>query len=344
MCQTQIAEKEKPLLLNVEGLSTHFFTEEGIVRAVDRVSLRLSEGDTLGVVGESGCGKSVTALSILSLIPDPPGKIIEGEITLTGRGDLTKLSQAEMRKIRGNEISMIFQEPMTSLNPVLRVGSQIAESISLHQNVTKKQAWERAVEMLKSVGIPSPERRAKDYPHLLSGGMRQRVMIAMAMCCKPKLLIADEPTTALDVTIQAQILTLMNKLKEEVGTSIILITHNMGVIAKMAQKACVMYAGGVVENADILALFSEPLHPYTVGLLKSIPRMKRKTEKKTRLYTIPGIVPGLLNLPKGCKFSDRCQRVHEPCRKWEPPLASPENHSHNGRQVRCWLYLTPPKE
>jgi len=343
MSQTQLAEKNKSLLLDVEELSTHFFTEEGIVRAVDRVSLRLSEGDTLGIVGESGCGKSVTALSILSLIPDPPGKIVGGKITLTGRGDLTKLTEAEMRKIRGNEISMIFQEPMTSLNPVIRVGSQIAEAISLHQSVTKRNALEQAIEMLKLVGISSPERRAKDYPHLLSGGMRQRVMIAMALCCKPKLLIADEPTTALDVTIQAQILELMNKLKQEVGTSIILITHNMGVVAKMAQKVCVMYAGVVVESADMPVLFSDPIHPYTLGLLKSIPRKKRAGQK-TRLHTIPGVVPGLLNLPKGCRFSDRCYRVHEPCRRWEPPLAPPENRPHNGQHVRCWLYLTPPKE
>ncbi len=337
-------EKGNGVLLEIKGLKTYFFTDEGVARAVDDVSLTLHEGETLGVVGESGCGKSVTALSIMRLIPQPPGKIVSGEINFADRGDLTKLKEHEMRKIRGNEISMIFQEPMTSLNPVFRVGNQIAEAIQLHQQVSKKEALDRSVEMLKLVGIPSPEKRVKDYPHQLSGGMRQRVMIAMALSCNPKLMLADEPTTALDVTIQAQILDLMNKLKEEVGTSIILITHNLGVIAEMAKSVSVMYAGVVVENADIRTLFGEPLHPYTIGLLTSIPRVDHAAIKKSRLNTIAGIVPSLLELPVGCRFNDRCPNVHEPCNKWEPPLAPPSNGSKQDHLVRCWLHLPPPKE
>jgi len=339
-----MSETSNGELLQIKGLKTYFFTDEGIARAVDDVSLTLSQGQTLGVVGESGCGKSVTALSIMRLIPQPPGKIVGGEIFFAGRGDLIRLPEHEMRKIRGNEISMIFQEPMTSLNPVFRIGNQIAEAIQLHQRVSKKEALDRSTEMLKIVGIPSPEKRVKDYPHQLSGGMRQRVMIAMALSCNPKLMLADEPTTALDVTIQAQILDLMNKLKEEVGTSIILITHNLGVIAEMAQNVSVMYAGVVVETADVRTLFAEPLHPYTVGLLTSIPRVDRDVGKKTRLNTIAGIVPSLLDLPVGCRFSDRCPHVHEPCRKWEPPLAVPPNISRKDHMVRCWLHLPPPKE
>ena len=335
-----MSEKGKCILLQIKGLRTYFFIDEGVARAVDDVSLTLREGDTIGIVGESGCGKSVTALSIMRLIPQPPGKIICGEIYFAGREDLTRLTEDEMRKIRGNEISMIFQEPMTFLNPVYRVGFQIAEAIKLHQGVSKKEAWDRSVEMLKIVGIPSPEKRANDYPHQLSGGMRQRVMIAMALSCNPKLMLADEPTTALDVTIQAQILDLMNKLKQEAGTSIILITHNLGIIAEMAQQVCVMYAGVVVESTDVRTLFTEPLHPYTVGLLTSVPRMDRHKEKKVRLNTIPGIVPSLLDLPVGCRFSDRCPHIHKPCRKWEPPLAMVKE----GHFVRCWLHLTPPEE
>jgi len=339
-----MSEKTNGVLLQIKDLKTYFFTDEGIARAVDDVSLTLNEGETLGIVGESGCGKSVTALSIMRLIPQPPGKIVGGEIHFAGRGDLTRLPEPEMRKIRGNDISMIFQEPMTSLNPVFRIGNQIAEAIQLHQKVSKKVALDKSTEMLEIVGIPSPEKRIKDYPHQLSGGMRQRVMIAMALSCNPKLMLADEPTTALDVTIQAQILDLMNKLKEDVGTSIILITHNLGVIAEMAKKVSVMYAGVVVEHADIRTLFSEPLHPYTTGLLTSIPRVDRTAGKKSRLNTIPGIVPSLLELPVGCRFSDRCPHVHEPCRKWEPPLATPSNASKKDHVVRCWLHLTPPKE
>jgi oligopeptide/dipeptide ABC transporter ATP-binding protein len=337
-------EKGNGVLLEIKSLKTYFFTDEGTARAVDNVSLRLRKGETLGVVGESGCGKSVTALSIMRLIPQPPGKIVSGKILFAGRGDLTKLTEPEMRKIRGNEISMIFQEPMTSLNPVLRIGDQIAEAIQLHQKVSKREALDRSVDMVHLVGIPSPEKRAKDYPHQLSGGMRQRAMIAMALSCNPKLMLADEPTTALDVTIQAQILELMNRLKEEVGTSIILITHNLGVIAEMAQSVSVMYAGVVVEAADVRTLFAEPLHPYTIGLLTSIPRADRHAGKKTRLNTIPGIVPSLLELPAGCRFNDRCRHVHEPCTRWEPPLDRPTRKEKKDHLVRCWLHLIPPKE
>jgi len=337
-------DKTHGVLLEIKDLRTYFFTEAGIVRAVDGVSLTLRKGETLGIVGESGCGKSMTALSILQLIDRPRGKIIAGEIHFAGLGDLTKLSARAMRKIRGNEISMIFQEPMTSLNPVFRIGNQIVEAIQLHQKVSKKEALDRSVRMLKMVGIPSPEKRIRDYPHQLSGGMRQRVMIAMSLSCSPRLMLADEPTTALDVTIQAQILDLMDKLKEDIGTSIVLITHDLGVIAEMAQSVCVMYAGVVVEYADVRKLFAEPLHPYTVGLLTSIPRVNRVSGEKASLCTIKGIVPSLLHLPVGCRFSDRCPNVHEPCRKWEPPLASPSNTSEQDCLVRCWLHLTPPKK
>jgi peptide/nickel transport system ATP-binding protein/oligopeptide transport system ATP-binding protein len=336
--------KNSEPLLEIENLQTYFYTDEGVARAVDDVSMMLHEGETLGVVGESGCGKSVTALSIMRLIPQPPGKIVGGEIRFAHQGDLIRMSEDDMRKIRGNAISMIFQEPMTSLNPVFRIGSQIAESIRLHQNVSKSEAMGRTVEMLKRVRISSPEKRVKDYPHQLSGGMRQRVMIAMALSCNPRLMLADEPTTALDVTIQAQILDLMNKLKEEVGTAIILITHNLGVIAEMAQNVVVMYAGVVVESTDIRTLFSDPLHPYTIGLLTSIPRADRDAGKKKRLNTIPGIVPNLLDLPVGCRFSDRCANCHEPCRKKEPPLVRLDNVSNRNHWVRCWLHLTPPSE
>ena len=331
-------------LLQIEGLKTYFYTDAGVARAVDDVSLNLNRGETLGVVGESGCGKSVTALSIMRLIQEPPGQIVDGQILFEEHGDLTRLSLAEMRKIRGNEISMIFQEPMTSLNPVFRIGQQISEAIEIHQDLSKREALNRSVEMLKLVGIPSPEKRVRDYPHQLSGGMRQRVMIAMALSCNPKLMLADEPTTALDVTIQAQILSLMNRLKEQVGTAIILITHNLGVIAKMAQTVCVMYAGVVVETADVLTLFAHPLHPYTTGLLTSIPRADRTGRTKRRLNTIQGIVPSLLDLPVGCRFSDRCPKIHEPCRKWEPPLARPSGATDPNHRVRCWLHRRPSQD
>ncbi len=337
-------KKDNGPLLEIKNLKTYFFTDEGVVRAVDDVSMALCEGETLGVVGESGCGKSVTALSIMRLIPQPPGKIVNGEIHFAHRGDLTRIREDEMRNIRGNEISMIFQEPMTSLNPIFRIGSQIAESIRLHQNVSQSEALERTIEMLKRVRIPSPEKRIRDYPHQMSGGMRQRVMIAMALSCNPRLMLADEPTTALDVTIQAQILDLMNQLKEEVRTAIILITHNLGVIAEMAQNVVVMYAGVVVESTDVKTLFANPLHPYTTALLTSIPRADRDAGKKKRLNTIPGIVPSLLDLPVGCRFQDRCNHVHETCKKREPPLAWPDNISKKNHWARCWLHLTPPSE
>ena len=330
-------------LLEIKGLKTYFYMKEGIAKAVDNVSLEINPGETLGIAGESGCGKSVTALSIIRLLQEPPARIVGGKINFSSRGDLTKLTQAEMRKIRGNEISMIFQEPMTSLNPVFRIGRQISETIKIHQNVSAKEALNRAVELLKMVGLSAPEKQIKDYPHQLSGGMRQRVMIAMALSCNPKLMLADEPTTALDVTIQAQILNLMNELKERIGTSIMLITHDLGVIAKMAQNVCVMYAGVVVETADVLTLFSNPLHPYTMGLLASLPRPHQTGKAKQRLSTIKGIVPSLLDLPVGCKFSDRCPKVFEPCKKWEPPLVS-VNGSKGRHLASCWLHHTPPNE
>jgi peptide/nickel transport system ATP-binding protein/oligopeptide transport system ATP-binding protein len=309
-------------------LKTYFSTDEGLVRAVDGVSFQVQQGRTLGVVGESGCGKSVASLSILRLIPSPPGRIAGGQIFFKGR-DLLKLSEGQMRKIRGNEISMIFQEPMTSLNPVFTCGDQIVEAIVLHQGKTKKEAKARAVEMLKLVGIPSPQQRVDEYPHQLSGGMRQRVMIAMALSCNPSLLIADEPTTALDVTIQAQILELLAKLGEELAMSVMVITHDLGVIAEVADRVVVMYAGRVAEYADVDPLFNSPLHPYTVGLLQSIPRLG---ERQDRLKVIPGVVPNPLNFPSACRFNPRCPLVEERCRTEEPNL---EEHSP-GHFVRCW--------
>ncbi|KAB1443035.1 ABC transporter ATP-binding protein [Pseudodesulfovibrio senegalensis] len=319
-------------LLTVDGLSTYFYTDRGVAQAVCDVSYDIKPGETLGVVGESGCGKSVTSLSVMRLIPDPPGKIVAGKITFDGQ-DLLSLSERQMRKIRGNHISMIFQEPMTSLNPVFRVGDQIAEAIILHEKLSRKAALERAVDLLNQVGIPSPESRIHDYPHQMSGGMRQRVMIAMALACKPKLIIADEPTTALDVTIQAQILELMDKLREETGTAIQLITHDLGVIAETAQKVLVMYAGRVVEEADVKDLFTNPMHPYTRGLMRSIPGLGAH-EEKARLETIPGVVPSLLRLPKGCRFQDRCRHAMERCKHEEPELKIADGK----HPVRCWLY------
>ncbi|MGQ9648159.1 MAG: ABC transporter ATP-binding protein [Thermodesulfobacteriota bacterium] len=319
-------------LLDIQGLKTHFFTRKGVVKAVDGVDLSLNEGETLGLVGESGCGKTVTALSVMRLVPEPTGQIVEGSILFEGK-DLVKAMEGEMRKIRGNRISMIFQEPMTSLNPVLRVGDQIAEAIQLHQGLSKKEAWALSTEMLRMVGIPSPQSRVHEYPHQMSGGMRQRVMIAMALSCHPKLMIADEPTTALDVTIQAQILDLINRLKEKIGSAILLITHNLGVVAEVAQYVAVMYAGDIVEYADVIGLFKQPKHPYTVGLFQSIPK-KRGTGKRERLQAIPGLVPDLLGLPEGCKFQDRCSRGFQRCREEIPPLMN-LGESH---QVRCWLY------
>lgn len=323
---------ENNFLLKIRNLHTYFFTDEGVAKAVDGVDLELEEGGTLGVVGESGCGKSVTALSIMRLIPDPPGKITQGEI-LFGGTNLLNLSEAEMRKIRGRSISMIFQEPMTSLNPVFQIGDQISEVLRLHEGMSRKDAWNRSIEMLRMVGIPAPERRVYEYPHQLSGGMRQRAMIAMALACSPKLMIADEPTTALDVTIQAQILELMSGLQKEKRMSVILITHNLGVIAETAQKVAIMYAGRIVEYTGVRPIFATPKHPYTQGLLQSIPRLDQDHGRKTRLEAIPGLVPSLLELPRGCKFSNRCKFVFDRCIE-EPPLieAAP------GHLVRCWLY------
>ncbi|MBR0669815.1 ABC transporter ATP-binding protein [Neoroseomonas soli] len=306
-------------LLEVENLQTHFRAPDGVNRAVDGLNFHVNAGETVAIVGESGCGKSVTAMSILRLIPEPPGKIA-GSIRFNGR-DLLKLSDREMRAIRGNEISMIFQEPMTSLNPVLTVGRQIGETLRLHQGMSKSQAEARAVEMLKLVGIPEPERRVKEYPHQLSGGMRQRVMIAIALACNPKLLIADEPTTALDVTIQAQILDLMRDLKHRVGAAIVIITHDLGVVAEVAERVIVMYAGRKVEEAAVEKLFRSPRHPYTQGLLGSMPKLGSSlTGDETRLQEIPGLVPSLKRKLDGCVFASRCAYATDMCRKVAPAL------------------------
>jgi len=316
-------------LLEVKNLKTYFFTEDGVVPAVDSVDFKLEKGETLGVVGESGCGKSVTALSIMKLIPNPPGKIVDGQIWFKGE-DLVRKTDAEMRGIRGNDISMIFQEPMTSLNPVYTVGDQIIEVLQLHQGMNKHDATQRAVEMLQLVGIPLPERRVNEYPHQLSGGMRQRVMIAMALSCNPELLIADEPTTALDVTIQAQILELIKDLKDRLDTAIMLITHDLGVVAETAENVLVMYAGKAVEYADVKTLFKNPKHPYTVGLLGSIPRLD---EKKEKLNVIEGIVPNPFEMPSGCRFHPRCKEAQEICFVREPEIVKEGNSL-----VRCWKY------
>ena len=322
---------QKNTLLQIRNLKTYFYTSDGVVKAVDDVSWNVDHGEVIGLVGESGCGKSVTALSILRLIPAPPGKVVDGEILFKGK-NLLSLSLEEIRKIRGNDISMIFQEPMTSLNPVFTIGAQVAEAIQLHQRLNKKAALEKSIDMLKLVGIPSPEKRVKEYPHELSGGMKQRAMIAMALSCNPKILIADEPTTALDVTIQAQILDLMLKLKDEFDASIVLITHDLGVIAEMARKVVVMYAGKVVEQAGVNEIFENPLNPYTQGLLISLPKID--TAHKQKLNTIPGIVPSLYDLPKGCKFSPRCNQVIEICYQSEPELIEVDD----AHWSRCWLH------
>jgi peptide/nickel transport system ATP-binding protein/oligopeptide transport system ATP-binding protein len=320
---------KKKELLKVNDLKTYFFTHEGIVKAVDAVSFSINQGETLGIVGESGSGKSVTALSIMRLIPQPPGKIVSGEITFEGK-NLRTLTEKEMRKIRGRKISMIFQEPMTSLDPVFTIGHEIVETILLHQRLTKKEAYEKAVQMLEVVGIPDANKRMKNYPHELSGGMRQRVMIAMALSCNPALLIADEPTTALDVTIQAQILRLMNDLKKEFNTSVLMITHDLGVISEMCDYVAVMYAGHIVEYTDIYTIFEKPLHPYTKGLNRSIPRMDKETKN---LDTIKGVVPNLLHLPPGCPFAPRCEHAYERCLKEMPELIEVESR----HLVKCHL-------
>lgn len=301
-------------LLEINDLKTYFYTDYGVIKAVDGINLQMHEKETLGIVGESGCGKSITGLSILRLIPTPPGKIVEGEIIFHGQ-DLLKLSEKEMRKIRGNKISMIFQEPMTSLNPVFTIGNQIAEAITLHQGLKGKEANEKTIEMLRIVGIPGPEERINHYPHQMSGGMRQRVMIAMAISCSPTLLIADEPTTALDVTIQAQILDLLKDLKQKLNMALILISHDLGIIAETAERIGVMYAGSIMEYAETLAIFHHPRNPYTQGLLRSLPYHQKR---KSRFKTIPGQVPDPLHLPSGCKFNPRCDLVIEKCKQLEP--------------------------
>jgi peptide/nickel transport system ATP-binding protein len=319
-------------VLDVKGLQTVFFTNSGLFRAVDDVSFTVGRGETLAIVGESGCGKSVTALSIMRLVPDPPGRIVGGTVVLEGT-DLLALDEAGMRAIRGNRISMIFQEPMTSLNPVMRIGDQITEAVHLHRKMSRKEAWKQAVEMLRFVRIPEPERRAVEYPHQLSGGMRQRAMIAMALACRPALLIADEPTTALDVTIQAQILALVLELQKELGMGLILITHDLGVVAQTAQRVIVMYAGRKVEEADVETLFAQPRHPYTRGLMASIPTVPLPGVKTdARLVEIPGMVPSLTNLPAGCAFAPRCTLAIPRCREEYPPL---QNFAGN-HLAACW--------
>lgn len=318
------------VLLEVKGLRTHFISDQGEVLAVDGIDLYIRKGEVLGVVGESGCGKSVTSLSVMRLVPDPPGKIVGGTLLFKGE-DLLQVSEKRMRKIRGNEISMIFQEPMTSLNPVYTVGDQIAEAIRLHRGLSKKEAKQHAVTMLKKVGISRPEQIVKAYPHQLSGGMRQRVMIAMAMSCDPELLIADEPTTALDVTIQAQILDLMRSLNKETGAAILMITHDLGVVASMCDRVVVMYAGQVVEEGDVQTIFKTPKHPYTIGLIQSVPRMDDEID---RLYSIPGNVPTPGSMPKGCRFAPRCEAIMEKCKEKMPELVSISSE----HQCRCWLY------
>jgi peptide/nickel transport system ATP-binding protein/oligopeptide transport system ATP-binding protein len=320
------------LVLEIQQLQTYFYVRGQVAKAVDEVDLAIASGQTLGLVGESGCGKSVTAHSIIGLIPDPPGKVVGGRILFEGT-NLLELPEARMRKIRGNRISMVFQEPMTSLNPVYSVGDQVAEVIKLHQHLSRSESRNRVVEMLQLVGISEAEKCSACYPHQMSGGMRQRAMIAMALACSPTLMIADEPTTALDVTIQAQILALMNKLKEETGASILFITHDLGVIAEMAQHVVVMYAGKVMEYTDVKTLFAEPKHPYTIGLLQSIPVLGRG-QRDQKLNAISGVVPSLLNLPSGCLFSDRCPDVFADCRTIEPHMYQVgKNHT-----ARCLKY------
>ncbi len=329
------------IVLEVEGLQTYLFTRLGVVKAVDDVSFAVRQGDTLAIVGESGCGKTMTALSLLRLVPNPPGRIVAGSIKIDGK-DLVTLDEAEMRDIRGNEISMIFQEPMTSLNPVMTIGNQISETIRLHEDVSKSAAMEKAIAMLRMVRIPEPVQRAKEYPHQLSGGMRQRAMIAMALSCNPRVLIADEPTTALDVTIQAQILDLILDLQKRLGTAVVLITHDLAVVAETAHHVIVMYAGKKVEEADVEELFGAPLHPYTHGLLASIPQLAviggdtvaeaANVLNGGRLKEIPGLVPALTNLPPGCSFAPRCPFADDRCRSFYPPY----EQKRPGHWAACW--------
>ena len=323
-------------LLTVTDLTTHFRTDRGLARAVDGVSFTVDRGETLGIVGESGCGKSVTSLSIMRLVPDPPGEIGKGSsVRFEGR-ELLELPEAEMRKVRGNDIAMIFQEPMTSLNPVYTVGEQIAESFRLHRQASRTDAWARAVEMLRLVGIPSPDRRAHDYPHQLSGGQRQRVMIAIALSCDPDLLIADEPTTALDVTIQAQILALLADLQRRLGMALILITHDLGVVAQVCDRVAVMYAGRIVEEGPVGRIFEDPRHPYTQGLLRALPRLDQPSHE---LAVIPGQVPSPTDWPSGCRFRPRCPFVWDLCAVTEPDLLE----AATGHRARCWLERHPER-
>lgn len=319
-------------VLDVKELRTSFFSSDGEIPAVDNISFSVHKGEILGIVGESGCGKSVTSLSIMKLIPQPPGKIVGGEILLNGE-DIVPASEKRMRQIRGNEIAMIFQEPMTSLNPLFTIGNQLIEGITLHKKINKKEALKLGVEMLKLVGLPRAEQIMKEYPHQLSGGMRQRVMIAMALSCDPKLLIADEPTTALDVTIQAQILSLMKDLNKKLDTAIMMITHDLGVVADVCQRVIVMYAGKVVEEANVREIFKNPKHPYTIGLLESVPDVR---EKKERLYSIPGNVPRPGSITEGCRFAARCEKAFDRCFGENPPLYQYED----GHYVRCFLHAT----
>jgi oligopeptide transport system ATP-binding protein len=323
-------------LLKVEHLSTHYTTRAGVVKAVDDVSFGVAEGETIGIVGESGCGKSATVLSIMRLIPNPPGRIVNGQIIFQpGNGqaavDLRTAPEPLMQKIRGNDISMVFQDPMTSLNPVLTIGWQLREPLQLHLGLNKREARDRSVELLQMVNIPSPENRLNDYPHQFSGGMRQRVMIAMAIACNPKLLIADEPTTALDVTIQAQILELMQRLQEELNMSVILITHDLGVVSEICDRVIVMYAGEIIESAPVDELFDNPRHPYTNGLLRSVPKLGPTV--KNRIDPIEGVPPNLIALPAGCRFGPRCPRRFDPCKN-DPPLKEVASH----HACACWLY------
>lgn len=317
-------------LLEIKDLCVEFKTMAGTVHAVDHLSYTLHRGEKLGIVGESGSGKSVSSLAMMQLIPNPPGKVTGGQILYNGK-DLVKLSEREMQKIRGNEISMIFQEPMTSLNPIIRCGKQIAESLRLHRGMKKKEAMEEAIKMMQAVGIANPAVRAYEYPHQMSGGMRQRVMIAMALACQPQILIADEPTTALDVTIQAQILDLIRDLNQSMNTSVVFITHDLGVVSELCDTVIVMYNGHIVEKAPVADIFREPLHPYTQGLLSAIPRI---TKERKPLSTIEGMVPNPVERIKGCRFWPRCPKACDRCRKEEPPVFSAEEN----RQVRCWLY------
>jgi peptide/nickel transport system ATP-binding protein len=320
-------------VLSVQDLRTVFFTGRGLIKAVDGVSFTLAEREVLAIVGESGCGKSMTALSILRLVPDPPGRIVGGRVVV-GNRDLLQLDEREMRRVRGNDISMIFQEPMTSLNPVMTIGRQIGEAVRLHEDISKSAAAEKAVDMLRLVKIPEPAQRAREYPHQLSGGMRQRAMIAMALACNPKVLLADEPTTALDVTIQAQILDLMLAMQEKLGTSIVLITHDLGIVAETAQRVVVMYAGRKVEEAPVDSLFEEPMHPYTLGLMGSVPRLSlaRAADSRARLQEIPGSVPSLVDLPVGCTFAPRCAFATDLCRAQFPPY----EEKRPGHFAACW--------